>query len=421
LAPARLVLSIFSNIKRTLKSSPVKSFRIRFCSLLALAASFCDVRAQVSDHPHPVKNTQSAVMLSGDWIPGHPHKIDFANLPKVPGQHVVISDVNQEKGVNQHNYLVHFKGKFWAMWSEGPGIEDRVGQRVKYATSLDGLKWTTPKFLSPEPPGSGPGSAFYGTRTDKGFRYIARGFWVRNNELLALASLDEADGFFGKSLELRAFRLNKKNESWEDIGVVFDNTINNFAPEKLPTGQWMMSRRTYDYTTAGVHFIIGGKKSLTDWTSFPVLGTSEELSAEEPNWWLLPDNNAMALFRDNKSSGYIYRSFSSDDGRTWSKPVKTDFPDARSKFSGLRLADGRYVLVSNPNPLKRDPLTISISNDGMVFDKMFYLVGGRHIDYPHVIEHKGYLLVAFAGGKRSVEVIKIKLSDLNKMEMPVKK
>jgi predicted neuraminidase len=75
-------------------------------------------------------------------------------------------------------------------------------------------------------------------------------------------------------------------------------------------------------------------------------------------------------------------------GRTWSTPQKTNFPDATSKISGLRLRDGRYVLISNPNPKKRDPLTLSISDDGLVFTKMLYLVGGRHIDYPHVIEHE---------------------------------
>jgi predicted neuraminidase len=72
----------------------------------------------------------------------------------------------------------------------------------------------------------------------------------------------------------------------------------------------------------------------------------------------------MALFRDNRRSGFLYRSFSTDDGRTWSRPVRTNFPDATSKVHGLRLSDGRYVLVSNANPKKRDPLTIAVSDGG---------------------------------------------------------
>jgi len=371
------------------------------------------------------------MMLSGPWVPENTHEIDFAALPRVPSAHVVISDVRAkgadpaklEKkvgGVNQHNYLAHHDGQFWAMWSDGPGIEDRVGQRVKFATSADGLKWSTSKFLTPIPPDSGPDSPHFGTRTDKGIRWISRGFWQRDGVLLALASLDEAAGFFAPSLELRAFRFDKGSREWRDAGLVFDDTINNFPPLKLPTGDWMMSRRMFDYKTTGVHFLVGGVKALSDWQSFPVLGSASELKAEEPDWWILPDQTLAAVFRDNRRSGFLYRAFSTDDGRSWSTPQKTNFPDATSKISGLRLRDGRYVLISNPNPKRRDPLTLSISDDGLFFTKMLYLVGGRHIDYPHVIEHGDSLFIAFAGGKQSVELLKVKLGDADTVKMPVK-
>lgn len=379
--------------------------------------------------PHPATNPASPTMLAGPWVPEDTHALDFDRLPRVPSLHAVISDVHApgsspstvdktNGGVNQHNYLAHYKDKFWAMWSDGPGVEDRVGQRVKFATSADGLTWSAPEFLSPVPPRSGPDSPHYGTRTDQGFRYIARGFWQRDGEFLALASLDEAAGFFGPSLELRAFRLAPNGETWEDAGRVFDNTINNFPPIKLRTGDWMMSRRPYDYKTTGVHFIVGGVKALDQWESFPVLGSASELTAEEPDWWVLPDDSLAAVFRDNRRSGYLYRSFSTDDGRTWSTPVRTNFPDATSKICGVRLSDGRYVLVSNPRPGKRDPLTLAVSPDGLVFTKMLYLVGGRHIDYPYVLEHDGYLYIAFSGGKQSVEVLKVSLSDVDAVAMP---
>lgn len=376
----------------------------------------------------PVKHPDSPLMLAGDWVPDNPHAIDFATLPRVPSQHAMVSDVRASDttsgkldklrgGVNQHNYLVHHLGKFWAMWSDGPGIEDRVGQRVKFSTSADGLQWSQSRFLTPEPPASGPGSKHYSTRSDKGFRYISRGFWQREGELLALVSLDEAAGFFGPSLELRAFRLNAANETWDDAGVVFQDTINNFPPHKLRTGDWLMSRRAHDYQKSGVHFLLGGSRGIDQWESYPVLGSGSELAAEEPDWWILPDHNLAAVFRDNRGGGFLYRSFSTDDGRTWSKPVRTNFPDATSKICGLRLRDGRYALVSNPAPKKRDPLVLSISDDGVVFTKMVYLVGGRWVDYPHVIEHDGNLLIAFAGGKQTVEVLKISIADLDRVVM----
>ncbi len=371
---------------------------------------------QTIDYPNPASNPLSKVMLAADWVPENSHDINFDSLPKVPSQHVVINDVKPVDGVNQHNYLIFYNNKYWCMWSDGPGVEDRVGQRVKFATSTDCLQWSDPQYLTPVPPNSDVDSEFYNTRSDQGSRWIARGFWEREGKLLALASLDEAAGFFGPSLELHAFQLKAEDESWEDLGVIYDDAINNFPPKKIPSGEWMMSRRPHDYKENEVHFLVGGVKGVDQWESYPVLGSDSELAAEEPMWWLLPDNNLMALFRDNSKGGYLYRSFSTDNGKNWSKPVQTDFPDATSKLHGIRLSDGRYVLVNNADPKKRDPLTISISDDGMVFTKMGYLIGGRRVDYPYVMEHNGFLLVAFSGGKQSVELVKIKISDLNKLE-----
>ena len=377
------------------------------------------------------ENLNLGTMLAGDWVPADTHAIDFDNLPRVPSEHAVVTDVRGRRdnldvidtktgGVSQHNYLAYHTGKFWVMWSDGPGVEDRVGQRVKFATSENGIEWTEPEFMTPEPPGAGVDSEFYGQRTDAGFRYISRGFWQRDGELLALASLDEAGKFFGKSLALHAFRLNEASGTWEGAGIVCDDAINNFPPKKLPNGDWMMTRRTHDYGDQGIEVLVGGTDGIDRWESFPVQGTSVELSAEEPLWWVLPDGRLMALFRDNRRGGYLFRSYSRDNGRTWTTPAKTNFPDATSKLHGLRLKDGRYVLVSNPkprgpesNPRLRDPLAISISDDGEIFHTMGFLVGGRWIDYPHALEHDEHLLVAFAGGKQSVEVLKIKISDLD--------
>ncbi|RTE55376.1 hypothetical protein EHW67_02060 [Arenibacter aquaticus] len=372
---------------------------------------------KTNDYPDPVTNPESKLMLDGDWFQD-PHEINFDNLPKIPVAHTVVSDVTPD-GVNQHNYLAFYDDQYWLMWSDGPGVEDRVGQVVKYSTSTDGLQWDKPKFLTIYPEGSGPESPHYNTRTDQGLRWISRGFWEYGGEFLALASLDEAAGFFGPSLSLHAFRWKKESKSWEYHGVVMENAINNFPPKKLPTGEWLMSRRSYDYAEKGVDFMVGAEDNFDQWEVYPVFGSSTHLEAEEPYWWILPDNkNLMALFRDNRKSGFLYRSFSTDNGRSWSSPVQTNFPDARSKFHGLQLQDGRYVLVSNSNYKKRDPLTLALSDDGMVFTKMGYLVGGRHIDYPHVLEHDGHLLIAFAGdAKQKIEVLKVKVSDLDKITM----
>lgn len=402
----------------------MKSLRV-FAVILSSSLSLATIAAPPANPnsapPHPGRNPTSRVMLAGAWVPADPHTIDFEKLPRVPVQHAIVSDVRPQKGVNQHNYLIHHAGRFWAMWSDGPRVEDMAGQVVKYSTSADGLTWDAPKFMTGYPPRSGPDSPHYNTRQKDGLRYISRGFWVREGQLLALVSLDEAAGFFGESLELRAFRWNSGAQQWDDAGVVQKDAINNFPPQRLPTGEWAMTRRKHDYKETGVEFLIGGVQALDQWTSVPVVrgaGGDVTLKAEEPIWWTLPDGNLAALFRDNGRSGYIYRAFSTDAGRTWSTPVSTDFPDARSKLYGFRLKDGRYALVSNSNPKKRDPLTLALSSDGLVFDRLYYVVGGRHVDYPHMLEHEGYLYIAHSGGKQSVEIQRVRIADLNALPLP---
>ncbi|GAA5222316.1 exo-alpha-sialidase [Membranihabitans marinus] len=369
-------------------------------------------------YPHPETNPSSPLMLQGPGIPEETHDLDFENLPVIASTHSIVNDVRYAWGrkVNQHNYLVHYKGLYWAMWSDGVGNprdgvgaekhrgvvpgHDLPGQLVSFATSKDGIHWSEPRSLAGDP--------------KTGHGWIARGFWVRDGKLLALVTQYGGRGYRGKGLQLHAFELTSKRKmKWEHLGMVMDDAMNNFSPKKLPTGEWMMTRRD---SMANVHIIIGGVKSFDQWENFPLIGyKGKELAAEEPYWLILPDNNLVAFFRDNNRSGYLYRAFSTDNGKTWSNPVKTNFPDARSKFSGLRLKDGRYILVSNSNPEKRDPMTIAVSEDGLVFNKIGYLVGGRHIDYPHVIEHNGEILVAFAGAKQTMEVLKFPVSALDKL------
>lgn len=408
---------------------PMKTPAAGFTLLLASLFSVSTATAAATAHPnpdgappHPARNPGSRIMLSGPWVPADPHTIDFDRLPRLPVQHAVISDVRPQNGVNQHNYLAHFDGRFWVMWSDGPSVEDKAGQMVKYSTSRDGLVWAPPRMLTGYPPHSGPDSPVYNTSNPGGFRYFSRGLWVRENRLLALVARDNVGGpSFGDQLELQAWGWNETADQWDDLGLVQKNALNNFPPQRLPTGEWGESRRKYDTARSGVDFLIGGVGGLDRWEAFPVMRSeTSTLKASEPVWWTLPDRSLVMLFRDNARSHYLYRSFSTDSGRTWSTPAMTDFPDAVAKTHVRRLTDGRYVLVSNSNPKKRDPLTLAVSRDGLVFDRLFHLVGGRQVDYPHVLEHDGHLFIAFSGRKQTIEILRVRVADLDAPPMPAR-
>ncbi len=368
--------------------------------------------------PHPVKNPMSTFMLGGELSTDPNNLIEFKKLPRVPTQHAVISDVRDEGGsrVNQHANLAHYQDRYWAMWSDGPGKRvsglsperhrnvvpghDQPGTRVSYSTSENGLDWSEPKDLTGPP-------------RVNGFGWIARGFWVREGDLLALASHFRAPGYPGKGLSLEAFRWNNETRVWEAHGTVMDDSLNNFPPKRLPSGQWMMTRRDHKQQ---VSVMIGGDQKFDDWKIRPLASYNGNGRPEEPYWYVLPDGkNIVGLIRDNGRSGRLMRTFSTDNGQTWSPIVKTNFPDATSKFFALRTSRGYYAMVSNSNPRRRDPLTLAISRDGLVFTHLFYLVGGRHVDYPHIIEQDNHLLIAFSGAKQTMEVLKVSLDEVDKL------
>ncbi len=60
----------------------------------------------------------------------------------------------------------------------------------------------------------------------------------------------------------------------------------------------------------------------------------------------------------------------------------------------------------------------------MVFNKLYFLVEGDRngVDYPHMMEHDGFLYIVHSGGhggrKQSVELQRVKISELDKLEMP---
>ena len=73
-----------------------------------------------------------------------------------------------------HPALGVFRGRLYAMWSNGREGEDEIGQRVLYAVSADGKSWSAPKALC---------EAFYGV---KGINTLtAAGFHVYDGVLTA--------------------------------------------------------------------------------------------------------------------------------------------------------------------------------------------------------------------------------------------
>ena len=143
-----------------------------------------------------------------------------------------------------------------------------------------------------------------------------------------------------------------------------------------------------------------------------------------------------ALFRDNGGSQRLFHSLSHDQGRSWETPRRTNFPNASSKLFSLKTSRGYRILVLNANPnIGRRELHLAVSRDGRTFTRLARLdvpsppdippdvariekkfrAGIASLQYPHVIEHEGVLLIALSRGKVQTEVFHVKLDDVDKL------
>ncbi|MCA9146364.1 MAG: exo-alpha-sialidase, partial [Planctomycetales bacterium] len=143
-----------------------------------------------------------------------------------------------------------------------------------------------------------------------------------------------------------------------------------------------------------------------------------------------------ALYRDNSGSQRLFHSTSEDRGRTWGKPVITNFPNATSKLFSIPTSRGFRVLVLNANPaVGRRELYLAISPDERHFTQLALLdipspppvddrapevwrkfqTGVASLQYPHVIEHDDHLLIAFSRNKNQTELFRISLDDVEKL------
>jgi hypothetical protein len=379
-------------------------------------------------------SAEPAVILKLPGTNGDPGKIRYDLLPTLKGEHAIISKVTFNEtahGVAQplpnhmrfelHNYLAYFAGRFWCIWSDGPKIEDWPTQEIRFATSKDALNWKL-------------GGSVTGTPKAP-YAYIARGLWIREGRLLALAAHYKGKGAFGvdKELVLRAFAWNKSVQRWESAGKLYDNAINNFPPQRLPAGEWILTRRDARFN---VSVLIGGLKRLDDWQEFPVVGVGEVkgFRPDEPIFWALPNGTLNALYRDNSGSRRLFHSVSTNGGKKWGRPVISNFPNATSKLFSLQTSNKLRLLILNANPeVGRRELHLAMSYDGKTFTRMARLdipsspihhaidspgmrarfrTGISNLQYPHAIERAGHLYLAFSRNKLQTELFRVPLKSI---------
>lgn len=337
-------------------------------------------------------------------------------FPAAKARHsAVFKGVEGVSRFSLHSYLAHFDGKFWAIWSSAKRNEEDPDQHLRYATSTDGHTWNDSQVLVADPDGdTGP------------LRWIARGIWVEGGKLYALgARIASADygkqgdgGIVWKDLDL--YRFLWDGAQWQPLGIFAKGCMNNYPPARLGNKQAMVCRDD----KMDPFMAIQDASAPGGWKRAPLYAKPPFNRMDEPTWYQSPDGVTHMLIRDNNFSKRILRSISRDGGNTWTKPVYTNYPDARSKHFTGALSNKRFYLINNPNADARYPLVVSSSGDGWVFENPKIIRDapeeayrsrerGRYgYQYPHAVEHNGSLWVIYSSGKRDIEITEVPLTEL---------
>jgi hypothetical protein len=350
-----------------------------------------------------------AKMLDAPGLPADPTKIAWSALPSFKGERIaLIRGVENESGFSHHPAITFWDGRFFAQWNDGYVGEDLAGQRVRFATSRDAKRWSAPIDLTGRPPGR---------------RYTACGFWLRGGECYALAALRDPYGGpnTGETPVLLAYRWNSQKEAFEEPKVIAKDFFAQNIPMSTPAGDWLILGKGGSGSWDTMKSARGGVRSIDDWVIKDLPGAG---LLEEAEWYTLPNNHLVAHFRTRGTGPlFLARSYSTDSGKNWSDPVVTNFPEKGARHHGLRLTNGLYALLVNPNSVNRIPFSIALSRDGLVYDRIANVRAeptkprwegrakspGYH--YMRGFEHDGKLYTIYSVNKEDIEMTIIPLEE----------
>ncbi len=128
-------------------------------------------------------------------------------------------------------------------------------------------------------------------------------------------------------------------------------------PTVLPSGRILLPLYTDTYSISLM--AVSDDGGQTWYASKPLIGFGNI----QPAVLRRNDGTLVAYMRENGPLDRIRVSESKDDGITWGKVGVTNLPNPGSGLDGVRLANGRWVLIYNDSTKNRSTLAVSLSDD----------------------------------------------------------
>ena len=343
---------------------------------------------------------------------------------------------------SHHGYLAYHKRVLFANWDSHARDENSSGQHGMFRFSTDeGETWSDPRRLFPPLAENVPWSE---ENRLKPFQ-TSQGFVGIVGQLYAVTNVDRALRgklhLFNEVSRFRVGLLARAVHTDGTLGKVFWLAEAAPHPEPgfptYPVGDRSVVERIKAYFEQPDHLpqLVFGPRAHPD-------SDDGHRMTEPTQSWQLKSGVWVRLYRDvgsvhgtnrrqveQSKSRRNYAAYSYDDGRTWTTPTRTNFPDSCARSNSGKLPDGQVYVINNVLPLSpkqggRSMLAISLSRDGLKFDRSavirFVAPDKRYegraksigYQYPHSVVVGEYLWVIYSVNKEDVEVARIPLSEL---------
>jgi predicted neuraminidase len=203
-------------------------------------------------------------------------------------------------------------------------------------------------------------------------------------------------------MQRSADRGHNWSEPAEIEGPLGSNT--RFAPVRTASGELLLPA----YSDLILSSLFYSSPDGRSWTLRSAVATSPPFSSIQPSLARLNDGRLLCVMR-NTGAGWLWATASRTDGRSWSQPVDSRFPNPESPAALLTLASGNLVLVFNDSRIDRKPLSIAISGDeGVTWPAKRVIANGdlEEYCYPCAVQTPdGLIHIVYSHNRESIRHI----------------
>ena len=306
-----------------------------------------------------------------------------------------------EPGLPHWNPVLHAEGaRVWLFYKVGATVHDWT---TRIATSDDaGLTWDTPRELVPgDPTPRGP---------------------VRNKLLVLSDGAWLAPGSIETSTHWDAItdRSTDQGRTWTRADIPLLHLEHHPTVSGQPSDKDARQNNTLERDPPGTADSDSSDHALDTKpprdTIWPGLASNALWETDldtvfrwdgviQPTLWESAPNQIHMLLRSTR--GRVFRSDSTDGGRSWNQAYPTALPNNNSGLDLTRLPDGTLLLAYNPiegNWGSRTPISLAASNDeGETWERLLDMETGEgEFSYPAIITQGGQIHVTYTTNRRNI-------------------